>query len=336
MKEGKPDAVAAAAQKALDRLENKKTVLPETRVWALEILAVARSMQGDSASSNRIFAQSYELLDRIGQQDSGVAGVVLNNWANNLAVTSPSEALALHQRVIAIFEGQDPESVPMPVRLNYGFELNRLARFREARAAHESVRAAALKHDNTRMLGLSDIGLAAACRGLGDLACARAALREAGPALRPFPPGQRVFADLARERGLLAAAEGRVDEARQLLAEALAIHTRVPEKHVSHVATLLELANLELQTGDAAQAEAHARAALVLAEHFRGGTQHSSWVGLSQAALGDIAAVRHEEAAAREWFRQAVDQIQPTLGDAHPVLVAIKKKLGDAPRSSAS
>jgi serine/threonine-protein kinase len=331
MREGTANVVVDAAEKALARLENKPAVLPETRVWALETLGVGKAMQGDAAGANRTFAQAFELLRQIGQDDSAAAAVVLNNWANNLAFTSPLEALALHRRVVAIYEGEDPDALPMPVRLNLGYELSRLAQYPEARAAHEEVRALARKHDNARMLGLSCLGIAGACRHLGDLACARAALAEAVPALKHFPPGYRVFADLAREQGLLAAAEGHGDEALGRLSEALGIDERVTEKHISHVSTLLELAKLELSAGKTEDAEKHARAALALAESFRGDTPHSSWVGLSQLALGKVCEARHDVAAAREWFRQAAGHIAPTLGDAHPALLEARQHLAAHP-----
>jgi len=67
---------------------------------------------------------------------------------------------------------------------------------------------------------------------------------------------------LRREQGLLAADEGRTDEGRRLLREAVGIHEKAAEKHVSHVGTLLALAQLERRLGDGVQASVHTRAAL--------------------------------------------------------------------------
>ena len=98
---------------------------------------------GDTAEANRLFAQVLELMRRLGRGETADAGEVLHNWATNLALTSPLEALELHRRMIDIFEGDEPDAVPMPGWLNYGIQLNRLARYAEARAAHQRVRAQA-------------------------------------------------------------------------------------------------------------------------------------------------------------------------------------------------
>jgi tetratricopeptide (TPR) repeat protein len=266
-------------------------------------------------------------MTRIGRQDTSDAAGLLHNWAMNIALTNTLEALARHRRVVDIFEGEEPDSVPTPVRLNYGVGLNRLARYPEARTEHQAVEALARKHGDPMMLGMSALGVARACRGLGDLVGARAALGEAATALRAIPGQLRLGADLAREEGLLAAAEGRPEEARRRLGDALLIHEKVAEKHVSHVETLLELAHLELRAGDTGEAERHTRAALALAEKFRGQTPHSAWVGLSLLALGEVYEARHDAVGARALFREAVDHMTPTLGSDHPAVREARTRL---------
>jgi tetratricopeptide (TPR) repeat protein len=326
---GLPGVAVESAQQALARVQDTpEAVLPEARVDALEALALGRSGQGDTEGANRLYAQVLALLQQTGLEDTTDAGVVLHNWALNAALTSPLQALDMHRRMIAIFEGGDPDAVPMPGPLNYGIELNRLARYAEARTVHEAVRAQARRQENPTMLALAGLGLARACRELGDLACARGALRESANVLRPFPSEHRALADLVREQGLLAAAEGDLAGAHRLLASALAIHEKVPEKHVSHIETLLALARLELGGGDAFAAEAHARAALSLARALRGGAPQSAWVGLSQLALGEVLEARQDAASARWSFLEAVGQMAITLGDAHPAMAEARSHLG--------
>jgi tetratricopeptide (TPR) repeat protein len=319
--EGTPDVVVDASRRALARLDKNPAALLETRADALQALALGESGRGDTSGADRTFAQALEQLRAIGRQDTSDEAVLLTNWATNLAHTNPVATVAQYRRVIAIFEGEDPASVPLPIRANFGLHLNRLALYTEARTILERASTDARKHDDKAMLGSSNENLARACRGLGDLACARAAVREAASAVASYPAEHLLVAILSTEEGLQAAAEGRADEARRLLVDAVAAHEKVPEKHVTHIETLLELAKLELRAGDATQAETHVRAALALAETLRGETPHSAWVGLSQLALAEVYVDRHDVAAAQALLPQAIEHMTSTLGEDHPALI---------------
>jgi eukaryotic-like serine/threonine-protein kinase len=333
MDAGDVDGVFASGQAALERLRERPDALPETRANALQMMAVAGRMRGDVAEANKMFAAAMDQLGVIGREDSTDAAVLLHNWALNAALTNPLEALALNRRVIDIFQGGGgPDSVPIPSRLNYAVMLNRLERYAEARAAHEQVREQAKKQGNVQSFGSSSVALAAACRGLGDLPCERAALRDAEGAIPgSYPKGHRVFADLAREQALLAAAEGRPDDALGLLTEAIAIHRKVPQKHASHVESLLERARLELRLGRMDDAARDAQEALTVAESFRGGTPQSAYVGLSLLVRAEIDAARGEEPRSRERLTEAVAQMEPTLGGEYPEVASAKARLAARP-----
>src|SRR5262249_52027444 len=152
------------------------------------------------------------------------------------------------------------EAVPAAFRANYGRLLNRLARYREARSVYERARAEARQHENVPTVGTTSLGLARACLSLGDLPCAREALREAAPAIgSSFPAGHGFIAGLQAERGLLAAAEGDPEAARRLLADAVDIYEKGSERYPSHIEALLGLARLELRTGRPTEADRRAR-----------------------------------------------------------------------------
>jgi serine/threonine-protein kinase len=329
MDAGDVDGVHASGQAALDRLRDRPESYPETRAAALQMMAVAGRMRGDVAEADRMFQRALEELRRIGREDSTDAAVLLHNWAINASLTSPLASLALNRRVIEIFQGEGgPDAVPIPSRLNYAVMLNRLERYAEAREALQLVAAQAKKQGNTPSVGSAGVALAAACRGLGDLPCVRTALGEAAAAVASsFPRTHRIVADLLREQALLAAAEGRTDEAMRLMADAIAVHRQVPQKHPSHVETLLELARLELRLGSTAAAAGHAEEALALAESFRGGAAQSAWVGLSLATLGQIDEARGAAAKGRERTTEAIAHLQATLGEATPVLLSAKSRL---------
>jgi eukaryotic-like serine/threonine-protein kinase len=328
--EGTPEVVVDASRGALARLEKNPGALLEIRADALQALALGQSGRGDTSGADRTFALALEQLRAIGRQDTTDEAVLLTNWATNLSHTSPVATVAQYRRVIAIFEGEDPDSVPLPIRANFGQHLSRLALYGEARSVLEKAALDARKHDEKTMFGLSELNLAGACRGLGDLGCARAAVRAAASGLTSYPAGHLLMAILSTEQGLLAAAEGQADEARRLLIDAIAAHEKVPEKHVTHVETLLGLAQLERRAGDVRGAETHARAALALAEILRGETPHSAWVGSSQLVLAEIYADRHDVAAAQALLPQAVEHMTSTLGEDHPSLIEARQMLREA------
>jgi tetratricopeptide (TPR) repeat protein len=259
-------------------------------------------------------------FERIGREDTTSAATLLNNWALTRATTDTLGALELQGRAVAVLEtGEAAEGVPPVFRANYARLLNRLARHAEAKPLYERARDDARRQGNVRTVGTTSLGLARACRSLGDLRGARAALRDADEPLRAsFPAGHFFLADLSHERGMLAAAEGDPETARRLLSEALVIHEKASEKHISHMETLLSLSKLELRSGRNVEGARHGRRALEVAEGFRGGVPRSAWVGLAQLALGEVSLAQGDGSAGRRLFREAVAHMESTLGPDHP------------------
>jgi eukaryotic-like serine/threonine-protein kinase len=325
-------AAADAGDRALRRLDRRPGAFPEIRADVLQLLAVSRRLHGDTHGANLRFAEALDQVRHIGRGETSDAAVLLSNWAGSVSMTNSLQALVLYGRAVAIFEGESPDSVPTPPRFNHAVQLNRLARYAEARSTLEGARTVAGKQGDVHMVGRTSYQIARACRGLGDLACAEQALREADAVLRSsLPPGHRLLAELRREQGLLADAKGDHVNARALLAEALAIHEKVAAKHVSHVETILDAASSELKLGRGVEAEAHARAGLALAESLRGGAPASAWVGLSQLLLGEVSRARGDGPTARRLFEDAVRHMTPTLGDDHPATRAATARLAGEP-----
>ncbi len=293
---------------------------PGIRINATHLLGIGYDMRGDIARAEDAFSETWKQFQRFGRDDTNDAATCLNNWAFVRGSTDILGAFQLQARAIAVMEaGESAETVPAAFRANYGRLLNRLARYREARSVYERARAEARQHENVPTVGTTSLGLARACRSLGDFPCAREALREAAPALSSsFPAGHGFIAELAAERGMLAAAEGDAETGRRLLIEAVDIYEKSSERYPSHIEALLGLARLELQTGRLDQADRRARRALELAESYRGRVPRSAWVGLSQATMGEIDRTRGSEEEARRLFIESLAQMRPTLGDSHP------------------
>jgi serine/threonine-protein kinase len=342
--EGDAEAAIANGQKAIARMRRDPAAFPGLRIHATHLLALGYDMRGDTAGAEDAFTDAWNQLHRVGRDDSNEAATLLNNWALARSSTDILGGFDLQARAIAVMEtGDTAEAVPAAFRANYGRFLNRLARYKEARSVYERARAEARQHENVLTVGTTSLGLARACRSLGDLPCAREALREADPALRSSLPAYHGFiAELSAERGLLAAASGDPEAARRLLTEAAGIFEKSSERYTSQIETLLGLARLELQAGRLEEADRWARRGLDLAERFRGRVSRSAWVGLSEASLAEIELARASEAEARRLFTESLNQMRPTLGDSHPAVLEAQRRLagntarGGSPRGTAS
>jgi serine/threonine-protein kinase len=312
-----PAATLEFAQQALERLRDMSPSAYSTqRSTALQLLAGAYDGLGQTRRADLAYAQALREMERSGQAETVPVGVLLNNWSFvRTALGDVLGAVQMQERALETL-GDSP---PAPPLSNYGRLLNRLGRHEEAREVYTRARDTAHSHGAEFSEGNASLGLAWACRGLADLACAETALRDAEPALRATrAQGQLVLAELAHEQGMLAWAQGDVGTARGLLSQALTLHAAAKAKHVSHIETLLELSNLELSSGAAADAEKHATTALKMAESLSAGAPHSAWVGQSQLALARITLAKGDAAGAQRLFAQAAAHLETTLGESHP------------------
>jgi len=328
--EGDAEAAVANAGKAIERMRRDPAAFPGTRINATHLLALGYDMRGDTAGAEDAFTEAWRQLHRFGRDDSNEAATLLNNWALARSNTDILGAFDLQARAIAVMEkaGETAEAVPAAFRANYGRCLNRLGRYGEARSVYDRARAEARQHENVLTVGTTSLGLARACRSLGELPCAREALREAEPALRSSLPAVHGFiAELSAERGLLAAATGDEEAARRLLTESVGIYDKSTERYTSHIEALLSLARLDVQAGRVEEADRWARRALDLAEKFRGRVARSAWVGLSQAALAEVDLARGSQAEAQRLFSESLAQMRPTLGDSHPAVLEAQSRL---------
>jgi tetratricopeptide (TPR) repeat protein len=331
--EGDTEATVDAARRALERLERRPGTSSATRYSALHMLAFASTMRGEIGPAERAFEQAFQELERVGSEHTNTAAILLNNWAFTRAFTDQLGALALQERAIVALRGESPTGEITPGALVvHGRLLTRLARHGDARASFQQALASARKRRNVRSIGSASLGLAELCRTTGELECAEAAVREAGPALQQaFPADHFFMAGLAREKGLLAAARGDRERARPLLSDALRLHAQAKEAHGAYLETLLALGERELADGRAAEAEAHFRSALQMAERFRGALPRSSWTGLSRLGLARVLAARGDDTAARASLGEALVHLPGTLGDSHPATLSARKELAAQP-----
>ena len=320
--------VSDSAREALRRVDRRPHAHPELRAASLQMVAMGHRLAGETFEADLMFARALEQLRILAREESIDAATLLSNWATNTALTSPLAALEQNRRVVAIFEGSAPDSVPLPALQNYALQLSRVARYAEARMVVERAQRVARQHAHAQGIGLSEVRLAQVCRELGDLGCARETLRAAERDVSAaYPAGHRTRGDLAREQALLAEAEGRDRDAHRLMLEAASIHGKLKDRNLTQIETLLELSRLELRLGSAHEAESRAREALAIAEVFRGEAPHSSWVGRSLLAIGAARQAQADAAGARELVTQALAHMTPTLGADHPAVASARQGL---------
>jgi serine/threonine-protein kinase len=310
--EGDADAQALAIEQALARMDILPNGFDAARAVALSILAQARETQGRTSEAERAYAEAARQLERLGRADTQPGATLLNAWARVRSSTGDMlGALELQNRSIAVMEAAAFHG-------NRGRILNRLGRDREAIESYKRALALAQELNIARTAASAKLGLARVCRALGDLPCARTRMTEAAPALeKSWPAGHVFFADLAHEQALLALAEGDTETAATRFEEALARHAKVPAKQMSYIETLVAVSRLEVTSGRLDEAERHARDALKLANELRGDRPTSSWVGLSELALGNVARARGNTVEARTRFQAAASNLEPTYGASH-------------------
>jgi serine/threonine protein kinase len=322
------EILLVSGQAALDRLDRRPQAFPGLRASALDMVASGRKLAGDAAGADQMFAHAAEQYRLIGQEDSTNFATTVSNWSTNTAATNPLAAIEQSRLAVAPAADGSVDHAPLPRLLNYALHLSRVSRDAEARAVLERAVAKARRDGHWQMAGVAHVRLAHACRELGDLACARAHLRTAAELMPSvYPPGHRARGDLAREQALLAEREGRDAEAHRLMLEAYAVHGTLADMSPTRIETLLELSRLDLRSGALADAEARARAALAVAESFRGAIPRSSWTGRSLLALGLAREAQGDVTDARTLYTRAVDHMVPTLGDRHPAVVEARQKL---------
>jgi hypothetical protein len=84
---------------------------------------------------------------------------------------------------------------------------------------------------------------------------------------------------------------------------------------------LVSRAELNLDEGRLAEAEADARRALSLAQNAQRGVAYSNRTGLSWLILGRVLAQKRDKAGSRRALRSAIEHLSNTVDADHPMLL---------------
>jgi hypothetical protein len=116
-------------------------------------------------------------------------------------------------------EGSGRDQRARPSAANHGSLLNRLGRHQEGAPDAGAEPSASLADRRPQHAQPVALDLSTACRNLGDLACAEAAVREGVEAMRTAKDAGSIAARCCRSLGCWRPRGGDVDGARRLLSE---------------------------------------------------------------------------------------------------------------------
>jgi len=293
------------------------------RAYLVANEAYAQVLNGSPAQANAKYHAAADLLASSGRAQSTLGASVYNDWAIALwSAGDPRAALEQLDRGMAIIERRSPTGDASATwYANRAQTLRALGRYGDAMADFERMQGLSKKDNNPSFEVYSLAGQAIVAIKLDRLDDARQHVRDASALLRqanlPAEGAPALWLGIAQ--AAVWQGEGRLTEADQALAEVEAQYAKRQAKTgvVAEVGIARSEIALAMARNDSARSQAEQ--ALAVARVGQGDLPRSFLTGrallvlaLSQRASGDTA-------AAREACRQAIEQLQPTLGSAHPI-----------------
>jgi tetratricopeptide (TPR) repeat protein len=235
------------------------------------------------------------------------------------ATGNPKHALELYDGILQAATRTDPAALPpVVIHANRAQALELIGRYGESRDAYNRCIELSLKSELANMRLHCITGLAWVSRELGDVQLAGRYLREASDLTRSLTPAAGAeLITLKIVRGRIALANNQLAEARTNLDGAIAGGNTV----FYQMAALVSRAELNLNEGRLAEAEADARRALSLAQNAQGGVAYSNRTGLSWLILGRVLAKKGDTAGSRQALRSALEHLSNTVDANHPMLL---------------
>jgi serine/threonine protein kinase len=324
------DAIGGAAQavQLLEKAGNTSTINYTSTLDNLANMYMAASRYRESVVTQR---KVTEVSKQIGHGHTIGVVVSLSNTANGeRALGWWLEAERTDREAFDIARGLETSGrVPAYLSLNYGRLLIALGRPGEGsewlRRTIEQTTAP------PRFIHLARLALVSVLVDQGDVGAARAAFEQVGLDVGSgAPAADRVAVTLVRAK--LASADGRLDDARQLLAEGARVEG-YPARLSPAVHQLLEYASqLAIQAGDHEEAVRLARGAIKACELNFGTDQPSANTGRARLTLG-LALLRSGRAAeGRIEIDRAATLVARAAGEDHPWAREAREKLAQLPR----
>jgi eukaryotic-like serine/threonine-protein kinase len=329
-------AMLADARAALEQLPSPR---PEQRVVAAGLrstVAMAYGLNGEPLRAIELYEQVLAELDRLGRSQTAFALNVASSLSAMLQrVGQPLRALAVIERARGS-EGIFQILTRWAIDVQQARALVEVGRVQEALPLYDAALNTLAGIADAKRLGTTQLAAARAwCEAAQPQRCAQL-LADARKTLPPaLSPGDWRFAALelaAAQLDLAQRAPDRApDPAREHLRRAITLFDAARPSQPQRVIALTELSRLALQGGDAAEASAHAAAALAQARELSRGFAHSSWIGLALLAQAKVQQAQGQAALSRATLAEALTHLQDTVGETAPATreaLALAAKLG--------
>jgi serine/threonine protein kinase/tetratricopeptide (TPR) repeat protein len=323
--QGKAEEAVKLAEAAQRLLRQSPFRTNYYEVDVLTHLADSYRDAGRFSEAATAFREASLKLAALGRGETKAAGTLYNNWGIVLFQTGqPLEAEKLFGRAISIYSSDEKEEGATPTSLtNRARALGQLARYAEAADYAERAYALAQRRGDQVAINANLLLRAGIYRELGDLKRAAEMLSEVEPRLRrALPPGHYAFASLMSAQAMLAQSEGNLQKSLNLSNQAVALAEEAVKAGREGVWALIiflvRRANLELDLGRAADAEADAvRAVQMLQKATQPGT-FSSDFGRTRLTQGRALRTLGKRQEARAALQSAVEHLEHAVGADHP------------------
>lgn len=316
---------------ALALLENVPVPVASKRIDALAVLAYGHYLAGESREADALYSQLLTNLEAAGRDKTLLAADAYNNWALVHYRGNISRAEPLCRRSVEIRRSvEGSEGIGSTVTHNYAGVLLQLARYDQAEQLFEETIRTARSRQDTRIETDAMLELADLYVERGELERAAAQLEAVVPTLAGPNPAAFRQVQMACYRGKLLLARSEAAAARDSFQSAVDVFEQRQSRIALRVFALIGLARAHLALGANDLAASTARHAVEVATSFVEPNSPSFLIGLSQLALADSERAAGQDSAAQTSYSTALQQLEVTLGKAHPATLAAARNLRGA------
>ena len=297
-------------------------------------LSMRMNLAGALAKNGDLAWGIDELKRAVGEMDAMGRGRTIGaaTFHNNLAVLlfragDPMASLLEAEKAARIYgDPMTDPSFPVPLLATLTEQLLAIGRPQEATVLHERGQRLAAQRGDTRTAAYAAVGFNHCPAGQAARCDQR--LAEARRALAAFAPPQHVsFGSLEMVVGELALARGELQAAHAALLRALVIFDAAPTPPPQRTRAAALLARTELALGHLDAATARVAQAVIQARVQAKGFAHSQWLGNALLAQGLVEQARGEATAAQASWREALAQLQATVGEMAPATAEARELL---------
>lgn len=314
------------SERALEAVRSTGLTGTTAEANALGTLARGYYQQGRPEDADRYFRRAVSEFDGLGMGSSHIAITIRNNWAIVLdSAGMPRESLNRYDDILERLENSNPDaSLPPFVVGNRAHALEDLGRFDAALQAYSQALQLAQELNLLPSELYSLTGAASVEIQLGNLDSAASHLAEAQHLLDASSIPAEASPAIAQR-----ISTAQLELARKNPHQAAALLENIAGSSLSlNYKVNLTRAEIALATNDGNGATGYAQAALKIAQHQQGGLEYSArsgraWLALARGyqALGNSSAAQQAVKMAVLHLEHTVDDNQPSLAEAHRLLV---------------